>query len=118
TTGANPQHGDACGPRCMTVSAQKRFARNSEALHVDLVRDAVARLAEMYTVSGSRGLEEFVIVSILVICLEEIMVHVLSCQLNLHPVKPQGLELQHGESSGGVLQKGVVDFDGDFAAGY
>ena len=94
----------------MWLSApEKRLARNAEALHVHLVRDAVARQAEMDAVAGAGGLKVLVVVGVLVVGLQEVVVHVLGRQLDLHPVDPQGLELEHGHGAGGILEQGVID---------
>jgi hypothetical protein len=49
--------------------------------------------------------------------LEQVVVHALGRTLRAHPVQPQGLEFQHGEGPGGVLEQGVVDAAGDFFGG-
>ena len=80
----------------MTIGARKRFARDAEALHMNLVRNPVARPAEMDPVPRGSGLEKPVIIGNLAVCLQQVVVHIVGRQLDPHPIEAQGLELQHG----------------------
>ena len=50
-----------------------------------------------------------VVVRVLVVRLQEVVIHVLGSQLHLDPIDPEGFELQHGHGAGGILKEGVVD---------
>ena len=117
-TGADGEHGNPGGARCVTVSPQKRLARDTESLHVHLVGYAVPRPAEMDAVAGTGRLQIFVIVRILVIRLKNIVVHILRCQLNVDRVEPQGFKFEHGHGAGSILQQRVVDRDRHLPAAY
>ena len=101
----------------MGIGAEHHPTGHAEALQVDLVRDAVARLGEMDAELLRRGHEEDVVVGVLVVGLEQVVVDVLGRQLHLDPVNPEGHELQHRHGAGCVLEQGVIDPDGDLLAG-
>ncbi len=117
TAGADGEHGDSRRPRGVAVGAEHRQAGAAEALHMHLMRDAVSRTAEVDAVAGAGGLQVAMIVGVLVVGLQQVVVDVLGGQVDLHPLKPQGLELEHGHGPRRVLQQGVVDADGDLLAG-
>jgi hypothetical protein len=62
-------------------------------------------------------LQVFVIVSIFVIGLEDIVIHVLRCQFRLDCSNSERLKLQHGHGACGILQECLIDPYGDFFAG-
>jgi hypothetical protein len=81
---------------------------------VDLVGDAVARPAEVKTITLAGSLQIAVIVGVFEVGLQQVMVNVLGCKLDLNPLDSQGLEFQHCHGACGVLQKSVVNADGYF----
>jgi hypothetical protein len=100
----------------MAVCAQQGFAGYTKALHMDLVRYAVACPAKMDAVSCRGRPEKPVIVGILEIRVQDIVVHVLDRQFYFNGGKPQCFEFEHGEGTGRVLKQGMVDCDADLLA--
>jgi hypothetical protein len=73
----------------------------------------VPRATEVDPEASAGGPEILMIVGILVIRLEQIVIHILGRQFRFHPVDPEGLKLEHGHRAGGVLQQCVIDSDPD-----
>src|SRR5919106_468689 len=111
------EHPHGSGRRCVGVRPHERGPRNIEPLQVDVVGDPVTRPGEHGPVSGRAGLEEEVVVGILVIELDHVVVHVLHDQRDLDPVPPELLELHPRHGAGGVLQKDLVHPVGDGLCG-
>ena len=105
---ADGQHAEPCGRRGVRVGSQKGGPRHAEALQVHLVRDPVARLGEMDPESLRRAGQKGVVVGVLVVGLQQVVVHVLSRQVDLDPVDAGGHELQHRHGAGGVLQECLI----------
>ena len=57
------------------------------------------------------------VIRVFVVGLQEVMIHVLDCRFRLYTVDTQGLRFQYGHGSGGILEKGVVDGNGNLPAG-
>ena len=68
----------------------------------------------MDSISGRGALEVDVIVRIFVVCLDNVVIHVLDGKIGLYRAHLQGLEFQHGHGPRGVLKKYLVDSDADF----
>ncbi len=57
------------------------------------------------------------VVRVLVVLLDNVVVHVLCRQLRLDPVQSHGVEFEHHQGPGGVLGEGLVDADADWCPG-
>ncbi len=112
--GANAQHGNTGSSRGVAVGAQDGLAGDAKALHMDLVRHAVAGVAVVNAVSSAGRLQKLVIIGVLVVGLEEVMIDILHSQFYLDPIQPEGFKFQHGHGAGGILEQRVVDADSHF----
>ncbi len=101
----------------MAVGTEEGLSGNAEALAVNMVRHAVSRRREDDAVAGGRGEEEAVVVRILEIGLDEVVVDVAHGELRLHPVDPEGLELEVSHGSRGVLGESLVYAQADLPSG-
>ena len=101
----------------MAVGADQRLAGHAEALQVHLVADPVAGAGEADAVLLRHGLDIAVVVGVLEAALEGVVVDVGHGQLGAHPLDAHGLEFEVGHGAGGVLGQGLVDAQGDLAAG-
>jgi hypothetical protein len=90
----------------------------AESLHVDVVADPVAGTREVQPVLGGERLQHAVVVGVLVVELDDVVVHVLDRSLDLHPRHVQLLELHQRHRAGGVLKQGLVDPQRDRRAGF
>ena len=115
--GADGQHRHPRGAGGVAVRADHGQPGTAEALHMNLVGDAVARPRKVDAVAGTGGLQVLVVVGVLVVGLQQVVVDVLGGETDLDPRQAQRFELQHRHGAGGVLQQGMVDLDGDLLAG-
>ncbi|WP_211609217.1 hypothetical protein [Halogranum amylolyticum] len=81
---------------------------------MDRVRDAVAggRKPDSPLLAGTSQKE--IIVGVLVVLLEEIVVHVLGRELGLEVIDVHGFELEHDNRAGDVLGQRLIDVQCDF----
>jgi hypothetical protein len=70
----------------------------------------------MYAIAGTGTLQVAVVVGISEIGLQQVVVYILGGEIDPDPVQPQRLELEHRHGSGGVLQQGMINFQGYFFA--
>src|ERR687898_3222810 len=70
--------------------------------------DAVAGSGEVEAVLGGERLQEDVVVRVLVVELDDVVVHVLHSQVDLDPLDPHLLQLQARHRAGGVLEQALV----------
>ena len=103
------QHAQRAGRRGMTVRADHRLARDSEALHVGGVRDAVAGLGVPQPEPLTGRAQELVVFGVLAVGLQQVVVDVLHRHLGTRPVQAERLQLEHDHGAGGVLGQGLVD---------
>ena len=88
-----------------------------EALDVHVVADAVAGPREMDPVAPAERLEHAVVVGVLVVELDDVVVHVLDGALDLDARHVQLLELHERHRAGGVLEERLVHAQRDRRAG-
>jgi hypothetical protein len=69
------------------------------------------------TEAPTGAVQEQVVVRILVVLLDEVVIHTLGRQLCLDTVETHRLELQHHQCSGHVLRERLVDADPDLPTG-
>ena len=117
SAGTDGKHAHPGGRGGVGVGAEHDFPRHAETLKMHLVGDTVARFGEMDAEPLCSGHQEDMIVGVLVVGLEQVVVDVLGSQLDFDPVDPHGHEFQHRHGAGCILEKGMIDPDGDFAAG-
>jgi hypothetical protein len=90
------------------VGPEHRLTGLAEALHVDVVADAVTRSREVQPVLSRERLEHAVIVGVLVVELDDVVVDVLDRALELDARDAELLELHERHRAGRVLQERLV----------
>jgi hypothetical protein len=98
------------------VRAEQRLSGDAESLLVDGMGDAVAggRIPDAPLLAGA--LEEEVVVGILVVFLDQVVIHVLGREVALGPLDVHCFEFEHHHRAGGVLGQRLVDVEGDLLA--
>ena len=94
----------------MAVGAGQRLCGHAEALHVNGVTDAVARLGVPDAESAAGAVEKQVVVGVAFVGLQQVVVDVLRAELGANAVEP------HHQGAGGVLGQGLVDAQTDLLA--
>ena len=97
----------------MTVAAEQHLARDRVRLHVDLVADAVARLAEHRAVLARGRLHVTVVVGIARVDLEDLVVDVGDHARRHDAWEAHRLELQPRLDPVGVREEDLVRADAD-----
>ena len=115
--GAHGQHTDAAAGGGVGVGADEGLAGLAEPLQMELVADAVAGAGEPDAVLCRHGLEVLVVVGVHEAALQCVVIHIGDGEFGFHLGDAHGLEFQIGHGAGGILGQGLVDFQGDFAAG-
>jgi hypothetical protein len=77
---------------------------------VDVVGDAVAGAGIVDSVAGRERLQVAVLIHVLVVGLQDVVVHVNHRERNLDALGPQTLELQGGHRARGVLDEDLIYF--------
>src|SRR5699024_2189907 len=98
--GAHRKHAHAAVCTCMTVGAEKCLARNRQLLHMHRMAHAVARPAVMHPEFPGGAPQEYVVVRVTVIVLDQVVIHVLCRNLRSHPVHIHRLEPEHHHRPG------------------
>ena len=106
---ADRQHAQRAGGAGVGVRADQQCAGTAEVGLVDRMGDAVAGLGEPQPEALGRGLQEQVVVGVLLVGLQQVVVDVLHRQLGADPVQAHRLQLEHHHGAGGVLGEGLVD---------
>ena len=101
----------------MGVRPDERRARSGEALHVQVVADAVPGAGVVDAVLGGEGLQEAVVVRVLEVELDDVVVHVLDGEVHLDALHSHPLELQAGHRARGVLEQRLIYPEPHFLAG-
>lgn len=86
-------------------------------LHMNGVADPIAWAAKPDPIAGTGTLEIQVIIRILMISLDQVVVHILNRNLGTGAAQAHRLQLQHNEGPGGILRKTLVDADPDHFPG-
>jgi hypothetical protein len=101
----------------MAVRSQEGLARDTESLHMNLVRNPIPGPTEVDPIAGGGSLEVSVVIGILVVRLQQVMVYVLDRKRSPDLFNPHCLEFQHSQRPCGILQERMINPDGDFPAG-
>jgi hypothetical protein len=101
----------------MGIRSDERRAGPGEALHVQVVADAVPGTGVVDAVSGGEALQEAVVVRVLEVELDDVVVNVLDRKIDLDAVDAHPLELKAGHRACGVLEQCLVYPQPYFLAG-
>jgi hypothetical protein len=101
----------------MGIRPDERRAGPGEALHVQVVTDAVPGTGVVDAVSGGEALQEAVVVRVFEVELDDVMVNVLDRKIHLDAVHAHPLELQAGHRACGVLEQCLIYPQPYFLAG-
>lgn len=97
----------------MAVRARQRFARHTEALHMDDMADAVARRGKPDAEPAARALQKAMVVGIKIVDLQKIVIDILRADLRIHAFKAKRFQRQHDERAGRILCERLVDLERD-----
>jgi hypothetical protein len=111
------QHAERPRGTRVAVRADETRARDPESLHVHGMADAVARRAVPDAVAVARTAQKRVIVSVLVILLQEVVVDILNRTVDPNAIEVERLQQQHHQCSGRILRQRLIDREPYLLAG-
>ncbi len=114
--GADRQHAQRAGRRGVGIGTHQEAAGDAQPLHMHRVGNAVAGAREMRAEAPRRALQEQVVVGVLEIRLDQVVIDVLAGHVDLDAVEPHGLQRQHSQGRGGVLQQHLIGPEADLGA--
>ena len=95
----------------MAVGSKQSLARNAETFHMKHMAHAIAWVAKPDAELLAGASQEYVIVRILIIFLQEIVIDILNRDLGSHSWDTNRLEFQQGQRTRCVLSQSLVDFN-------